>query len=525
MFDRGRWPKHPETILAWLLVLGCVLWAYRFTPALGINCVDGWANVAGAKVESLADVWGLVSSPLTMGVAGDNANFYRPTSMLWFGALRGVFGTWGAGWQGASLLLHLCCVGLVAALARRLGGSRWEALAAGALLGLHPLGLDVVPAVDRSPDLLGSALVLGALLLGMKGRAVSAAILAIVALGAKETMLAGMPVLVALLWDRHGPRRALYALGLMAAFTALYLIVRTQVLGGMGGYASSTLRPQGLGNVLRAGALELLGAGWAEPLQAAFPSKIQQYLFGGMATFGLLGLAYAGRDEASVRLGFLLVLLPMLLLGLTAAFSRRTIYLPLTGFVLLVCAAICRTPWGKGLGILLAILLLPGSPLVRPDRAWSLAAKMDRSLTSGVVDQVAELPEGAELWVVDRCIQVDIDPWMMGLWRGGQGTAYCIATYSMEAYFEDQLGRPIAVHKVTNLFPERPPDTPELTFEDGSIVLPRPAADRRISRSAKDAGWQVEDRDGVLRLTPGGNVDKAWVLVAGTEEGTLVKAP
>ena len=65
----------------------------------------------------------------------------------------------------------------------------------------------------------------------MKGRAVSAAILAIVALGAKETMLAGMPVLVALLWDRHGPRRALYALGLMAAFTALYLIVRTQEIG------------------------------------------------------------------------------------------------------------------------------------------------------------------------------------------------------------------------------------------------------------------------------------------------------
>ena len=515
----------PSILLAWGLLLAAILWAYRFTPALGINSVDGWADVAGAKPQGLKGLWELVASPLTMGVAGKNANFYRPLAMLWFSLQRALFGTWGAGWQLSNLSLHVGCVALIAALSRRLGGSPWEALAAGAMLGLHPLGLDVVPALDRSPDLLGTGLILGALLLGMRGRAIPAALVAVLALGTKETMLAGMPVLVALIYDRHGPRRALYALGLMAGCVGIYLSVRAQVLGGMGGYESAALRPSGLDPVLRGGALEMLAAGWAQPLEVIFPGLVQQVILGSLASAGLLALAYVGRDEASVRIGVLLALLPLVLLGLTSAFSRRTIYLPLTGIVLFMSAMIFRVPWGKGLGVALAILLLPGSPLVRPDRAWTLAASMDRSLTSSVLDQVAELPEGAEIWLVDRCVQVDLDPWLSGMWRHGRSTVYCIGGYSVEAYFEDQLGRPVPVHKVSNLFPEKAPAAALPRVEGGSILLERKVADRRISRSAKDAGWVVEEKGGVLRITPGGEVDMAWVLVAGVEDGTLVKAP
>ncbi|MFT5587382.1 MAG: hypothetical protein ACI9VR_004991 [Cognaticolwellia sp.] len=505
--------------------MGAILWAYRFTPALGINSVDGWADVAGASPDGLAGLWEAVASPLTMGVAGKNANFYRPVAMLWFGAQRALFGIWGAGWQATNLGLHLCCVGLVAALSRRLGGSPWEALAAAALLGLHPLGLDVVPAIDRSPDLLGTAFILGALLLGMRGWAIPAALVAVVALGTKETMLAGMPVLVALIWDRHGPKRALYALGLMAGCVGIYLSIRTQVLGGMGGYESAALRPSGLDPVLRAGALELLAAGWAQPLEAVFPSVVQQFIVGSLASAGLLALAYVGRDEANVRIGILLALLPLLLLGLTSAFSRRTIYLPLTGFVLLMSASVFRAPWGRWLGVGLTVLLLPGSPLVRPDRAWSLAAAIDRSLTLDVLDQVAELPDGAEVWLVDRCVQVDLDPWLSGMWRKGKSTVYCIGVYSVEAYFHDQLGRPIPFHKATNVYPEEPLAAVSPRVEGRSIVIERKSADRRTSRSAKDAGWVVQDRGGVLRITQGGELDRAWVLVAGVEDGTLVKLP
>ena len=511
--------------MGWCVLVAAILWAYRFTPALGINSVDGWADVAAADPKGLKGLWELVASPLTLGVAGKNANFYRPVAMLWFSLQRALFGTWGAGWQLSNLGLHLGCVGLIAALSRRLGGSPWEALAAGALLGLHPLGLDVVPALDRSPDLLGTGLILGALLLGMRGLAIPAALVAVVALGTKETMLAGMPVLVALIYDRHGPRRALYALGLMAGCLGIYLSIRAQVLGGMGGYESSALRPSGLDPVLRAGALEMLAAGWAQPLEAIFPGVVQQVIVGSLASAGLLALAYVGRDEASVRIGVLLALLPLVLLGLTAAFSRRTIYLPLTGVVLLMSAMIFRVPWGKGLGVGLAVLLLPGSPLVRPDRAWSLAAAMDRSLTLDVLDQVAELPEGAEIWLVDRCVQVDLDPWLSGMWRHGRSTVYCIGGYSVEAYFQDQLGRPVSVRKISNLFPEQPPAAVIPRVEEGSLVLARSAADRRISRSSKDAGWKVVDRDGVLRITASGEVDNAWVLVAGVEDGILVKAP
>lgn len=512
-------------LLVWGLLLAAILWAYRFTPALGINSVDGWADVAGARVDSAAEFWGLLSSPLTLGVAGKNANFYRPTAMLWFAGLRGLFGTWGACWQASSLVLHLGCVGLVAALSRRLGGSPWEALAAGALLGLHPLGLDVVPALDRSPDLLGTALVLGALLLGMRGRAVLAALLAVLALGAKETMLAGMPVLVALLWDRHGPRRALYALGLMLGGLGIYLSLRSHVLSGFGGYESAVLRPQGLGTLLRAGALEFLAAGWAAPLEALFPSLVQQTIVGSLVSAALVALAWSGRDEASVRVGVLLALLPLVLLGLTAAFSRRTIYLPLTGFVIWMSATVFRYPWGKGLGVALALLLLQGSPLVRSDRAWSLAASMDRSLTSGAVDQVAELPEGAQVWLVDRCVQVDMDPWLSGMWREGRSTVYCTGGYSVAAYYRDTLGREVPIAKITNTFPDQAPVPPELRVQGTELQVLRPMTGRRVSRSARDAGWRVNKRDGVLRLEAGGGLSQPWVLVAGAEDGILVQAP
>ena len=248
--------QRAPILLAWGLLLAAIIWAYRFTPALGINSVDGWADVAGARPDGLSGLWEAVASPLTLGVAGKNANFYRPVAMLWFSAQRVLFDTWGAGWQASNLGLHVGCVGLTAVLSKRLGGSPWEALLAAALLGLHPLGLDVVPAIDRSPDLLGTALILGALVLGVRGRAIPAALLAVLALGTKETMLAGMPVLVMLIWDQHEPRRALYALGLMVGCLGLYLGVRSHVLGGMGGYASAVLRPSGLYTLLCAGALE-----------------------------------------------------------------------------------------------------------------------------------------------------------------------------------------------------------------------------------------------------------------------------
>ena len=58
-----------------------------------------------------------------------------------------------------------------------------------------------------------------------------------------------------------------------------------------------------------------------------------------------------------------------------------------------------------------------------------------------------------------------------------------------------------------------------------SIVIERSVADRRITRSTQKARWLVEDQGGVLRISPTGTMDKAWVLVAGAEHGSLIKAP
>ncbi|MED5372289.1 MAG: hypothetical protein VX899_14815 [Myxococcota bacterium] len=511
--------------MAGALLLLAVLWAYRFTPALGVNSVDGWADVAGARVTSLGELGAQVFAPLTQGVAGDNANFYRPIAMLWFSLLRGGFGTWGAGWQGADLGLHLLCVTLVGGLSRKMGGSDWEALGAAALVGLHPLGMDVVPALDRSPDMLGTAFVLGALLASLGGRVVLAVLLALLAVGSKETMLSALPLVIAVLWDRHGARKALGAFGGLAAGTALYLALRTWVLGGAGGYVGAFLRPAGLQVVLESGALELVAAGWALPLEEVFTTTTQQILVGSTLTALLLGAGWAGRDEVNVRVGVLLALLPLLLLGVTSAFSRRTIYLPLCGFGVYIAAVVARAPWGKLVGVVVAGLLLPNSPLVRKDRAWTLAAAMDRSLTLGVVDAAQQVPAGQTLWMVDRCVQVDTDPWMAGMWRQGRSSVYCAAGYSVEAYLQDQLGTGLQIKKITNSFPVAPPEPATLRVEGPWLWVDRADPERRSMRVARDAGWEVDRQRDSLGLRAGGELEQPWVLVAGVEDGILVQAP
>ena len=55
---------------------------YRWQLDLGLTDTDAWADWAAARTDSLADLAGQVVKPLTGGVGGGNANFYRPVVML-----------------------------------------------------------------------------------------------------------------------------------------------------------------------------------------------------------------------------------------------------------------------------------------------------------------------------------------------------------------------------------------------------------------------------------------------------------
>ena len=75
------------------LVLAC----YASLVSYGLTDVDTLMNIAAARVDGLADLQALLLSKLTGGRAGLNANFYRPTLMVLYAAVRGAFGWTPAG--------------------------------------------------------------------------------------------------------------------------------------------------------------------------------------------------------------------------------------------------------------------------------------------------------------------------------------------------------------------------------------------------------------------------------------------
>ena len=103
--------------LAFLLLIAAA--SFGWILQLGFTDTDALADVAAARVDGFGGIWGELTSPLTDGLAGKNANFWRPTTMLQFAFLRGLFGWSAWGWQAWDLGLHLGCVVMVYAIVQR----------------------------------------------------------------------------------------------------------------------------------------------------------------------------------------------------------------------------------------------------------------------------------------------------------------------------------------------------------------------------------------------------------------------
>jgi hypothetical protein len=245
------------------LVLAC------YAPLLfyGLTDVDTLMNIAAARVDGLADLPALLLSKLTGGRAGLNANFYRPTLMVLYAAVRGAFGWTPAAYHAVGIAAHIACVVLVVAFARlaalRFGLARPRSFSywAGLAFALHPVSIEVVPAIARNGDLLMTAFLLAGLLATDRyatvcqqeprvvcRRVVGAALLFLalfaLAITSKEPGIALLAVApLYLYFARQGapiPRRAveIAVLAVPALGVAvLFLLVRFRVLGEvLGGY-------------------------------------------------------------------------------------------------------------------------------------------------------------------------------------------------------------------------------------------------------------------------------------------------
>jgi len=272
------------------LVLAAAVAAYRPFLALGHLGWDTYPLILTSRIASAADLLGAFREELMDG-RYPNGHFYRPVTTLGFALDHAVWGLDPSGYHLTDLLLLLACAIGVAALGRRLLGPGIGPLVAALLFALHPLHVETLPVAARRADTLAQLFTLIALLASARQPASGArsepqasgvhaasgarsepqasevhsglpqasgvhsglrtalcALAAALAVGSKESGSVVVPLLLALCFAESGPapvwerlRRALRASALPVASVGLVLLVRTAVLGGLGGHPGSSL--------------------------------------------------------------------------------------------------------------------------------------------------------------------------------------------------------------------------------------------------------------------------------------------
>ncbi|RJS97760.1 hypothetical protein [Halococcus sp. IIIV-5B] len=243
-----------HTLLCLAAVVLLAAGTYRGTTGYWFVAADSLTLIETSRVRNLADLVDLFTQPLMHGSSfTDIALFYRPVSSLSYAVDYALWGLRPAGYHLTNVVLHVVAAALVTLVVADLTSRLAVGTLGGGLFAVHPLTVGLVPAVPRRQDVLLTVFVLVAVGLFVRGRRedrprlLGGALVAYaLALGAKETALA-VP-LVVFAWvaiDRTGPwrtrvRHAIPATLPFVGVTAVYVVVRLAVLGGLGGYQGGT---------------------------------------------------------------------------------------------------------------------------------------------------------------------------------------------------------------------------------------------------------------------------------------------
>ncbi len=244
---RRRFPLVASLVV--LLVLALVGWTYRELPSYGLLGLDTLLQIEASRIENLDDLAGTFTETLTDGVI--RGRFYRPVQNLSIALDYRLWGLDARGYQWQTLIALLATVALFfVALRRWLGAGLVGPAAAALFFGLHPVLMNALPTPCRRSEVLVILFLLAALIvLPVHGerrsvmRSIAAGLLILLASGAKDVGIMGLGLVFlhqVLLNPQVSVTRTLTRAATMSVATLLaigvYLLNRTLVLGGLGGY-------------------------------------------------------------------------------------------------------------------------------------------------------------------------------------------------------------------------------------------------------------------------------------------------
>ena len=450
------WFREPSVGAAWIFLFA--LLAFHWVLPLDFTGFDSGPLIQANRLDEGHPPWKCFAHEVRDSIEPSVA-FYRPWTGFSYGLNHALFGLNARSYQGVDLFLHASTAVALFLFLMALGMPAWAALLGGVWFAVHPLGVEVVPAVARRADLwvtLFLLLACWAWLPVMEGKR-GAWIVLLVGAGlfaplSKETGVA----LPFLLWALAGKGWRLRALGFGLLLVAPALLARTFVLHGIGGYGGWTLDfsplPAGLGDLLDPARL---AGRW--PVRIGLPLILVVCLLR-----SILSRSEGFREPATARsCRFGLVWIVVLLAP--AAFARGLspwyLYTPLAGMAVILAAllggSIGRVGGSGGkasgssekvfrsrhvaVGLLTLAAMIPAfltSPLVFPGREWNEVSRQ-MGIWRQVIRQLPpeyfngpQLVAGLPFRVEDRFLRY-----------GGVRSASCLSDFSLRAWTRLLTGR------------------------------------------------------------------------------------
>jgi hypothetical protein len=287
------------------------------------------------------------------------SNFFRPVCHLVFAALSAVWGPNPVAHHVAAFLLHVACATLLGLLAARLADWRTGVLCT-TLFVLIPLHAEAVTWIAAITEPIAALSMLACLLAWhrfVESRRASSYLLALVAfllaLGAKESAVMLLPLMVLVDWAQRPPRRRwfprLWPYAAPTLLLAIYLILqsrwqRTSYLIVHGHYALGSHVLPTVGQSL----WRLLDQTWLPPLAAAIGALVRRV--------PVARLLSALRTVAPALVAVPLVVLPHAFFR-HSTLSGRYFYLAAASMALVGALAL-RTLLGDRTGRVIVVLAL-----------------------------------------------------------------------------------------------------------------------------------------------------------------------